>query len=192
MVRVVFGLVMLGLLIGCRESTESRAPEFQAGTDLLSLEDLGEDTYVVTSTTRGSVQASQQGNVVTLTIEIHGFPANSAHAIHLHNGSCEGPGTHWNQNSERSFCAEESLGVLWRKSYAGDIGNITTDSNGNGYLRFSTDLWSLNTGLDSDILNKVMVIHQRAEDFTPNCYILSAHDHASNTKVACGRIELKD
>lgn len=185
----------IGLLLAfgsCKDNIQETPAAPQAVAELLSLEDLGEDTYLVTSDQKGRVSASQQGNIVTLTIELDGFPANTSHAIHLHNGSCEDPGTHWNQNSDQSFCSAESLGVLWRKSYAGDIGNISTDSNGHGYLSFSTDLWTLNSGLDSDILEKVMVIHARAEDFGPECYILTAHDHASNTKIACGRIELAE
>lgn len=190
--HVFLCLISMAAWLSCSEPIEEKTNNVQAATDLLSLEGLGEDKYLVTSTQLGNVTASQNGRVVTLTIELNDFTANTSHAIHLHNGSCEDPSTHWNQNSERSFCSEESLGVLWRKSYAGDIGNITTDSQGQGYLSFSTDLWTLNTGLDSDILNKVLVIHERAEDFGPECFILTAHDHDSNTKIACGRIELVD
>ncbi len=185
---VVFVLV----LAACVDPVENRVDKESARADLLALEALGNDQYITTSTNKGQVSASKEGNVVTLTIELDGFSANTSHAIHLHNGSCEDPGAHWNQNSSRSFCAEESLGVQWRKSYAGDIGNISTDSKGNGFLRLSTDLWTLNTGLDSDILNKVLVIHERAEDFGPECFILTAHDHDGNSKIACGRIQLLD
>lgn len=179
-------------LSGCTDPVDNRVSQEIAGGELKALEALGNDQYISTSLNKGQVSASTEGNVVTLTIELDGFTANTTHAIHLHNGSCEDPGAHWNQNSSRSFCAEESLGVQWRKSYAGDIGNIATDSQGRGYLRLSTDLWTLNTGLDSDILNKVLVIHERGEDFGPECFILTAHDHDGNSKVACGRIELRD
>lgn len=179
-------------IVSCTDPVDNRVDQVSAVGELMALEELGNDQYITTSVNKGHVSASAEGNVVTLTIELDGFTANTAHAIHLHNGSCEDPGAHWNQNSSRSFCAEESLGVQWRKSYAGDIGNISTDSNGHGYLRLSTDLWTLNTGLDSDILNKVLVIHERAEDFGPECFVLTAHDHDGNSKVACGRIELSE
>ncbi|MDW3196115.1 MAG: superoxide dismutase family protein [Cytophagales bacterium] len=179
-------------LMGCPDPADRPVEREIAGGELNALEALGDDQYITTSVNKGQVSAATEGNVVTLTIELDGFTANTSHAIHLHNGSCEDPGAHWNQNSSKSFCAEESLGVAWRKSYAGDIGNITTDSQGRGYLRLSTDLWTLNTGLDSDILNKVLVIHERGEDFGPECFILTAHDHDGNSKIACGRIELRD
>ena len=187
-----FSTLIALLVLGCTDPVEQHTDRTSAEGELMALEALGNDQYISTSTSKGRVSAFTEGNVVTLTIELDGFPANTAHAIHLHNGSCEDPGAHWNQNSSRSFCAQESLGVQWRKSYAGDIGNISTDSQGHGYLRLSTDLWTLNTGLDSDILNKVLVIHERAEDFGPECFILTAHDHDGNSKIACGRIELLD
>lgn len=185
-----FAIVFL-FLLGCTDPVGQREEQEIAGGELLALEALGNDEYITTSISKGQMNATTEGNVVTLTIELDGFTANTSHAIHLHTGSCEDPGTHWNQNSSKSFCAEESLGVQWRKSYAGDIGNITTDSQGRGYLRLSTDIWTLNTGLDSDILNKVLVIHERAEDFGPECFILTPHDHDGNSKIACGRIELQ-
>lgn len=184
-------LVATLLLLGCTDPADQPVQD-SAGADLLALEALGDDLYLTTSSRKGLVSVEADHRVVTLTIELDGFPANSSHAIHLHNGSCEDPGAHWNQNSSKSFCGEESLGVQWRKSYAGDIGNISTDSDGHGFLKLTTDLWTLNTGLDSDILNKVLVIHERAEDFGPECFILTAHDHEGNSKVACGRIELQD
>ena len=188
----LFFVVVVWLIFSCQDPVDNRVDQVTAGGDLLALEALGDDQYLTTSLSKGRVSASTKGNVVTLNIELDGFSANSSHAIHLHNGSCEDPGAHWNQNSTKSFCAEESLGLQWRKSYAGDIGNISTDSQGHGYLTLSTDLWTLNTGLDSDILNKVLVIHERAEDFGPECFILTAHDHDGNSKIACGRIELLD
>ena len=161
----------------------------EARAELMRLVSLGSDSYRISNQQLGRVEAiTEHNNIVALTIQITGLQPNSSHALHLHDGSCEEPGAHWNQGSDESFCGRESLGFPWFKSKAGDIGNVIADENGEAHFIFKTDLWSLNTGLHTDILDKVLIIHAQADDFGPECFLLSTHDHFSNTKIACGRI----
>jgi len=190
------GLFLSALFCWCFGCTgDPESPERTlAGGQLLAVERtvIETDTYRRLSKPKGQVDVSEDNGIVSLTLRLSDFEPNSSHAVHLHNGSCENPGTHWNQNTNDSFCGRESLGFPWMRSKAGDIGNVTVDEQGNAIFSIQTDLWTLNTGLDSDIVGKVIVIHQFAEDLTSSCFILTAHDHAGNPKIACGDIQLRD
>ena len=185
----IAGLTSL-LLVACSSQEQPIDVAEVAGGQLFAMERLvvEDDTYRQLTNTLGKVEASEQNGVVTLSLSLEGFEPGTSHAVHLHNGTCESPGMHWNQNSQESFCGKESMGFPWMRSYAGDIGNVTVDGEGKAIFMLQTDLWTLNTGDDSDILGKVIVIHQYAEDLTSECFILTAHDHAGNPKIACGTI----
>ena len=187
-----FLFFLIGLL-ACTDDQESPA-KMVAGGELFAVERtvIETDTYRQLSSAKGAVDVSENNGIVSLTLRLSGFDPNSSHAVHLHNGSCEDPGAHWNQNTNESFCGRESLGFPWMRSKAGDIGNVTVDEDGEAIFNIQTDLWTLNTGLDSDIIGKVIVVHQYAEDLTSACFVLTAHDHAGNPKIACGDIQLRD
>ncbi len=185
--------ILLLFVIGCSqtEPLELPEPEIEASADLYSLESLGDDTYSVTEASIGKAFFSQAGDVVTLTIELHGMTPNSSKAVHIHNGSVDAPGRHWNQQSLYAFCTETSLGEPWAKPFAGDVGNVDIDANGNGQLTLHTDLWALNSGDAKDILDKVIIVHQDPEDFLTECDPAHSHDYLhSNLKIGGGSINL--
>ncbi len=185
--------VILLFVIGCSqtEPLELPEPEIEASADLYSLESLGDDTYNLTEVSVGKAFFSQAGDVVTLTIELHGMDPNSSKAVHIHNGSVDAPGRHWNQQSFYAFCNETSLGELWAKPFAGDVGNVEIDGDGYGQLILRTDLWALNSGDEKDILDKVIIVHQDPEDFLTECDPAHSHDHLhSNRKIGGGTISL--
>ncbi len=190
--RWVFVFFAVGLL-ACAEEQTPNSP-VKAGGSLFAVErvEVESDTYQQLTALRGSVEVTAESNIVTLTMTLTGLEPGTSHAVHLHDGTCESPGAHWNQNTMDSFCGRESMGFPWNRNMAGDIGNVTVDNKGEGMFMLQTDLWSLNTGLDSDIVGKVLVVHQYAEDLSSACYILSAHDHSGNPKIACGDIQVID
>lgn len=189
--KIILGGCLFAVTFGCAEEQVADA-DLLAGGQLFAVERtvVETDTYQQLEYVQGQVQASEAHGIVTLTLSLEGFEPHSSHAVHLHAGSCENPGEHWNQNSTESFCGRESLGFPWMRSKAGDIGNVTVDESGRAIFSLQTDLWTLNTGLDSDILGRVIVVHQFAEDLTSECFVLTAHDHAGNPKVACSQIGL--
>ena len=133
-----------------------------------------------------------QDGVTSLKVEVTGMEPNSSHAMHLHQGTLEEPGRHWNQGKFVTFCATKSLGEFWLKPFAGDIGNISIDNEGNGSFTLKTDLWSLGTDDDPDIVGTVLFIHQNFEDFGNECDPFHDHDHGAhmNPKIAGGTVVL--
>ena len=107
------------------------------------------------------------------------------HAVHLHeNGDCSAAdassaGGHWNPT-------EDAHGKRGENDFhAGDIDNLTVGEDGIGSLVMVVDGWSIGDGQDSDILNKAVIIHADADDFT------SQPSGAAGSRVACGVIQEK-
>jgi len=128
-----------------------------------------------------------------MKVNVSNMEPNSTHAMHLHEGTLEQPGRHWNKERFIAFCDSLSLGKFWLKPFAGDVGNIKTDANGDGTFELKTDLWSLGTNDRSDISGTVLFIHANSEDFGNECD--PAHDHGHgghmNPKIAGGTVVLE-
>lgn len=88
------------------------------------------------------------------------------HAIHIHEkADCSAPdassaGGHWNPTFQRH-------GKWGSESYhKGDIGNFTSDENGNGSISFSTNQWCIGCNdTTKDILGKSIIVHVNPDDF---------------------------
>ena len=119
---------------------------------------------------------------VKLTLSVNNLTPGK-HAVHLHeNGDCSAAdassaGGHWNPT-------EDEHGKRGEDDYhAGDIDNLTVGEDGIGSLVMVVDGWSIGDGQDSDILNKAVIIHADADDFT------SQPSGAAGSRVACGVIQ---
>lgn len=173
---------------GCNEK-DLETVDQEAFAELFQIVSETDSTYIQTSEPRGQVTVSQTDLIVTMTIDLEGFAPNTIHAVHLHHGSCEQPKHHWNAGSTEKYCNEKSLGIPWAKPFAGDFGNVSVGYDGTGSLTIKTDLWSLASGDDSDIMGLQVVIHDKHEDFTGECDPSHTHTHSHpNTKIACGKI----
>lgn len=190
-ILIVFVFV---LLLGCSsdEQPEPAGPITNASADIYFVSTEDGENYTKGDLI-GNVTFQYQDEVTTMVVSVSGLTPNTSHAMHLHMGSLEVPGHHWNQNVFTAFCNVESLGELWAKPFAGDVGNLEIDGDGNGTFTLRTDLWSLGTGTDSDIENTVLFIHENEEDFLNECDPNHGHDHGHvNAKIAAGAIELGD
>lgn len=105
------------------------------------------------------------------------------HAVHLHeNGDCSAAdatsaGGHWNPTGD-------DHGKRGKDEYhAGDIDNLVVGDDGIGTLEMVINGWSFGDGEPSDILNKAIIIHADADDFT------SQPSGAAGSRVACGVIQ---
>lgn len=184
-------VIILVTFVSCDENETSPEETYDAiaAASLFQILSETDSTYVQTSEARGEVTVYQIDSIVTMTIDLIGFPANTTHAVHMHHGTCEQPKHHWNAGSEEEFCNQNSLGIPWAKPFAGDFGNISVGYDGSGSLTIKTDLWRLATGDDRDILGLQVVIHEEYEDFIGECDPSHTHGHThTNNKVACGTI----
>ncbi|WP_081211556.1 superoxide dismutase family protein [Salegentibacter sediminis] len=131
----------------------------------------------------GEVVFTQEDGEVSMTALITGLPEGE-HAIHIHeNGDCSEDGSaaggHWNPTDEKHGKWGDAEGY-----HKGDIGNFTTDSNGNGTITMSTDEWCIGCGdEEKDILGKSVIVHDGVDDFT------SQPSGNAGTRVGCGVIE---
>ena len=189
-------LLAIGLIFifGCGPDNaggEEIAPEIVAEAQIFEVELVGDDEYEVKENAIGTASFYQTGEVVTVEISLQGMVPGSSKAVHIHNGTPEDPGRHWNQGSFVVACNARSLGEVWAKPFYGDVGNVPVDANGAGFLTLRTDLWRINSGDERDLLGKTIIVHDQPEDFLEECDPAHDHTHAhSNPKIGGGSISL--
>jgi Cu/Zn superoxide dismutase len=178
------------ILSGCGPEEKSD-PAILAVATLYSIEYDTDSTYHLTDQELGAASFSEMDGIVTLQINMTGLTPNARHAAHIHEGTCEVPGMHWNQGTDASFCRETNLDEndIWTKPKAGDIGNIRANEEGSGTFELSTKFWRLGSNDSFDITGLVVMVHQNEEDFAQECFQSHTHMH-NNPKLACGTIEL--
>ena len=158
---------------------------------------LNEDlSYQVTDTEIGIIRFKQKEDVVSIDLEVTNFPEGQLsyyHAIHIHNGTCESPLSHWNlgKDLDYNFCNVLSMDEVWAKPKAGDLGNVFINEAGVGDFSLQTDLYTVGSNDASDIVGKIIYIHEVAENFSQECFEGHNHNH-NNKKIACGTIELSN
>jgi Cu-Zn family superoxide dismutase len=197
MTRINFLVCIFFFLIifsGCDMSSPDYTPKNPDPIAVLSFNGLlieSDTSFQVDMLPYGTAMFYAEDDAIRLDISLENFPANTTHAIHLHQGSCEVPAMHWNQGEpmENRFCETLSLGIPWAKPYAGDVGNLSVGYDGQGQLSITTNLWAIGTGDYKDLLGRSLIIHENMDDFNMECDPLHGHRHPhANPKVACGII----
>ena len=167
------------IFMGCERARQqagvlTTAPAKQANAMIDALGDSG---------VTGMAVFTQNGDYITLTIEIQGATPG-LHGVHIHaNGDCSSPdgqsaGGHWNPTDVAHGKWGEG------EFHLGDIGNITVGEDGTGSITLTTDLWEIGTGSDVDVVGKGMILHADADDF------VSQPSGAAGARIGCGVIVL--
>lgn len=116
---------------------------------------------------------------------------NTFKAVHIHNGTVEEPGRHWNRGSFLASCDSLSMGNFWGRPFIGDVGNVRIDANGDGFFTIRTDLWKINSGDEKDIVGLPIIIHDTPQDFEEECDPNHDHTHMHmNPKIGGGTIKV--
>lgn len=108
-----------------------------------------------------------------------------AHAVHLHEkGDCSAAdatsaGGHWNPTNTKH--GKRAVDMEYHK---GDIDNMEVGEDGKGVLEMTIEGWSIGGPDSTNILNKAVIIHAGADDFT------SQPSGAAGARVACGVIKM--
>lgn len=187
-IRVCFILITILIIGGCNEDTSSKVPV--ASAKLVGVTMNPDSSYSSTTSEYGEVMLESLGTSLRMTVTLTNGTPNYSHAIHVHMGSCEQPGHHWNQGLNTSFCESMNNGEIWARPKAGDVGNVNTDSNGNGVLVVESEFWSIGNDDATDLEGAVIIVHENMEDFFSECFD-GDHNHIHmNPKIACGSIEL--
>lgn len=189
----ILALVVLCAVMACSEDDLKITP-VEALAVINNLYSDTDSTYLVGSQPYGRIAFIQdEDSVVTIEVYLENFLPNTIHSLHIHKGSCEQPGAHWNQGFDMttSFCSALSLNTPWAKPMAGDIGNVSVGYDGSGYFSIKTDLWSLNSDNEKNITGLAVIIHETFDDFNAECNANHDHNHThANAKIGCGVISL--
>ncbi len=184
------GLVLIGCGGGDADDAVADAPD--AVADSVSGEtqgDAGEAEAIATieakndSGVTGTASFTVAGDQVMLTLSIENATPGE-HAFHLHAvGDCSAPdgtsaGGHWNPT-------EQDHGQWGGEAFhLGDVGNLDVGDDGTATLTVATNLWSVGTGDDDDVVGRAVIVHQGVDDFT------TQPTGAAGARIGCGVIQL--
>lgn len=158
-------LITTGLLSGCE----------RVQTQVITTEPVENLAIAVISEKDGSgltgkATFSDMDGLVHVRIEIQNATPG-LHAAHLHIGSCTDVGPHWHPMGVPAG----TIGVPVAEATpdmppigVGEIGNIPVGKDGTGILEFTTPLWSLGGNPNTDILGKLLLIHETGDTFQTN------------------------
>ena len=127
----------------------------------------------------GMATFTQNGAQITLIIEIQNA-SPGLHGVHIHEkGDCSSPdgtsaGGHWNPTGVAH--GKWAVGEF----HLGDIGNMIVGQDGTGTIELTTDLWEIDTGSNTDVVGKGIIVHAGADDFT------SQPSGAAGARIGCG------
>lgn len=117
------------------------------------------------SNVKGTATFTEKDGEVILEAKLTGLTPGT-HAIHIHEKSdcssedATSTGGHWNPTFKKH-------GKFGQGEYhKGDIGNFTTDTEGNATVVFKTDEWCIGCEDETkNILDKGLIVHEKADDF---------------------------
>ena len=180
-------------LFNCQKSEINKIDKVATAT--LEMVTLNEDLYYQFNGMEiGALRCTQKEGIVSIDLAINNFPKGQLsyyHAVYIHTGTCESPLSPWNlgKDLDYSFCNVLSMGEVWAKPKAGDLGNIFINDAGVGNFNLQTDFYNVGSNDATDMIGKIIYINEVAENFTQECYEGHNHYH-NNKKIACGTIEL--
>ena len=130
----------------------------------------------------GTASFTVVGDQVVLTLSIENATPGE-HAFHLHEiGDCsssdgKSAGGHWNPT-------EQDHGQWGGEAFhLGDVANLDVGEDGTATLTVATNLWSLGTGDDNDVVGRAVIVHAGVDDFT------TQPTGAAGGRIACGVIQ---
>ena len=133
------------------------------------------------NTVKGTVRFVQMDGLVQIQIDLEGLKPNSTHGFHIHEyGDCTAAdatsaGGHYAPDGNPHGSPEDAL------HHAGDLGNITADSNGEVHTSMTVGFISL-AGLNNPVLGRAVIVHAKADDLE------SQPTGAAGARLACGII----
>lgn len=185
----ILAATVLLLLAGCGGGSEEPVPEAPEGepTEGFTVEGNFAEAWIEGksgSEMTGMAIFSENDGQVTVTVEVEKAPPG-VHAAHLHEfGDCssddgKSAGGHWNPTTmDHGKWGEDHF-------HLGDLGNIEVNEEGFGSLTLTTDLWSLGTGDDNDVVGLGIIVHASEDDFT------TQPTGAAGGRIGCGVVVKK-
>jgi Cu-Zn family superoxide dismutase len=179
----VLPLALAALFAGCAQQGDTEAPAEPATEPV---EAASQAVAVIEaksgSQLTGMATFSEMDGTVTLQLDVQNVTPG-VHAVHLHEiGDCSAEdgtsaGGHWNPTvvDHGEWGADPF--------HLGDIGNFVVGQDGTGYVQLTTNLWSISTGADNDVVGRSIIVHAGEDDLT------SQPSGAAGGRIGCGVIE---
>ena len=133
------------------------------------------------NTASGTVNFSQDGNVMQIDIQVDNLAPNTFHGLHIHsNGDCRAPdassaGGHFNPHGS-SHGGRQS-----ESRHIGDLGNIQADVWGSANVSIQVTGISLGKEINN-IIGRAVIVHAKADD------LRSQPSGNAGPRIACGLI----
>ena len=119
----------------------------------------------------GTATFTEIDGAVHVIIEIQNATPG-LHAMHLHIGSsCNDIGPHWHPMGIPAGIPGIPVVQATRDAPpigVGEVGNISVGEDGTGILEFKTPFWSLGGDPNTDILGKLIMVHETGDTFLTN------------------------
>ncbi len=131
--------------------------------------------------TDGTVRFNVVDGKIKIIADITGLKPNSKHAIHIHQfGDCssgdgKSAGGHYNPKGHKHG------GPTAEERHAGDLGNLTSDGEGNAHYELIVDNISIG-GKRNPIIGRAIIIHAGEDDLE------SQPTGAAGARIGCGII----
>lgn len=132
----------------------------------------------------GSMTLKKNDKKVDVSLNLKGLTSNTTHGFHVHEfGDCssddfKSAGGHFNPS------AEDHGSPTGEAHHAGDLGNVTTDANGNVNLDKSFSNFGLSG--EKSVVGRAVILHQDADDFK------SQPSGNAGARIGCGVIGIAE
>jgi Cu-Zn family superoxide dismutase len=143
---------------------------------------------------KGSVYfiEDKEKNLVTIKLNLTGLPKNKKLGFHIHatgdlSDGCTSACSHFNPfnttHGGKGSHKKSEEGIR----HVGDLGNITTDKNGNCKMTFNDNMIKLR-GYKQNIIGRSIVIHEKTDDLGKGNNSESLRTGNAGKRIACAVI----
>ena len=131
---------------------------------------------------KGTVLFTQKEDYVRIKVDVKGLKHNHKHGFHIHESGdlregCKSCCAHYNPTDEEHGDLQDE------NSHVGDLGNITTDKDGNCEMSMKS-----NKFIVDDILGRSIIIHEDEDDLGKGEFEDSKTTGHSGARIACSVI----
>lgn len=135
------------------------------------------------SSTKGQVQLQAEGQRLLVTYSIRGLKPGGLHGFHIHEtGNCDSVDA-MSAGGHHNPLGQGHGSTLGPHRHAGDMGNISADTNGNAQGQIVVESASVSGPLS--VRGKAIIVHGQADDF------LTQPAGNAGPRWACGVIPSK-
>lgn len=131
---------------------------------------------IINNNIGGQIIFEQEDIKVKIDINLHGFEPNHTYAIHIHeygdmSDGCKSLGAHFNPMNMNHGSEQIS-----KDCHSGDLmNNISSDSNGDVKVQYTTSNISIKSGSKKCIIGRSVVIHDYPDDMGQKGLIINGN-----------------